>query len=202
MTDYYNPHHILADETVVPVRFLSSVTGLGRALDPSCHDLDLPADTTVELPVWLALPLAKRGMVELKTPGTYGEKFRRRMNAGAECIRLKGRAPYFYEVGKKCNDILQDVEVSNFLVRTFKTRYHELLSKSLNSLSGHEVLQLQAKLSTEEFCLFEAGRISVSETENWSKNIPRPAWSAGASTRRKREGVQGDSEVTSPIRKR
>lgn len=40
------------------------------------------------------------------------------------------QAPYFYEVGNKLNEMWEKSPIfSDFLVRTFRTRYYELISK-------------------------------------------------------------------------
>jgi hypothetical protein len=75
--------------------------------------------------------------------------------------------PYFYEVGNRLNELLGDVELSAFLSRTFKTRYHELVSRGLNTMTGEDVLKLSSKLSVEEQQLFEGGRVSVMSVEAW-----------------------------------
>lgn len=118
----------------------------------------------------------RRAMVQIHSlPSIYGERYRRKLNAGAECVSLKNRSPYFYEVGSKCNECLQDVELSAFLQRTFKTRYYELISKGLSTMTGEEMLELCSKLSVEELQLFEGGKESIAETERWLGDVPRGA---------------------------
>lgn len=70
-------------------------------------------------------------------------------------------------MGNKLNEHLKDVELSAFLSRTFKTRYYELISKGLNTMTGEEVLQLSSKLTVEEQQLFEGGRLSVGTIDSW-----------------------------------
>lgn len=92
------------------------------------------------------------------------------------CLTLFTRAcmqaPYFYDVGNKLNEFLKDVELSYFLTRTFKTRYHELIYKGLNTMTGEEVLQLSSKLTVEEQQLFEGGRISIQHVDGWLRGAP------------------------------
>lgn len=81
------------------------------------------------------------------------------------------QAPYFYEVGNKLNAAyLRDVGFSRFLVNTFHTRYYELISKGLSSMTGEEVLVLHSKLSVEEQQLFEGGRVSTTHFDSWLQN--------------------------------
>mmetsp|Transcript_6723 Transcript_6723/g.14839 ORF Transcript_6723/g.14839 Transcript_6723/m.14839 type:complete len:209 (-) Transcript_6723:569-1195(-) len=167
MLDVCNPDELLALETLVPTEFRHGAYKLGKELDPGSSDRDVKEGAQLEVPLWIALPLAKMLMTNVKLPAVYSDRYRRKLNAGAECVSLKNRAPYFYEVGNRCNDELKDVELSGFLMRTFKTRYHELISKGLNTMTGEEILELHSKLSAEEQQLFEGGRLSTSETDRW-----------------------------------
>lgn len=167
MLDQTDPLELLAQDSLVPVHFRFGATGLGNSLDPGCHDVDVQAESNIDIPLWMVQPLAKRSMVAVKTPTIYGDRYRRKLNAGAECVSLKNRAPFFYEVGNKINEFLRDAELSGFLSKTFQTRYYELLSKGLNTMTGQEVLELYSKLSNEELQLFEGGRLSIMETDRW-----------------------------------
>jgi GINS complex subunit 3 len=170
MLDQLEPHELLAEACSAPTTFLYGAAGLGRVLDAGGTDRDVKQDQELEVPLWLAMPLTKRGMAKIRRPVVYGERYQRKLNAGAECVSLKNLAPYFFEVGNKCNECLQDVELSGFLSRTFKQRYHDLISKGLNTMTGEEVLELTSKLATEEQQLFESGRASIVETERWLKD--------------------------------
>lgn len=175
MTDYWNLDAALAEETLVPTTFSFGLQGLAKALDPGTTSNDLASSSRVDAPLWLAAALTRRGMASLALPDIYSDRYRRKLNAGAECVNFKGRAPYFYDVGNKCNEFLHDVELSAFLAKTFKTRYQHLISKGLDAVSGADVLELQSKLSIEELQLFDVGRISVGETERWYKDSKRKA---------------------------
>ena len=63
--------------------------------------------------------------------------------------------------------MLQDVELSAFLSKTFRSRYEHLISKGLNTMTGEEVLELSCKLSAEEQQLFDGGRASIVATQRW-----------------------------------
>lgn len=93
--DYYDVHAILAEETLVPCAVLSGATGIGRMLDPSCDTLDLPRGAALEMPLWLATPLAERHMLSLRLPRWYNERMQRKVQARpcshnqASCMRWK-----------------------------------------------------------------------------------------------------------------
>ncbi|KAG2429282.1 hypothetical protein HXX76_011050 [Chlamydomonas incerta] len=123
----------------------------------------------------------------------YSERYRRKINAGAECMNLKGRAPYFYDVGNKCNEFLRDLTLSAFLSRTYASRYRELVSKGLSTVSGEDMLELQSKLSLEELSVFEAGRDSVARAEVWVRGA-RPRVAAAVMPSRKRASARDDGD--------
>ncbi|KAG2454884.1 hypothetical protein HYH02_000715 [Chlamydomonas schloesseri] len=197
MTDYWNLDAALAEETTVPLRFKFGVAGVARVLEPGSTANDISAGTKVEAPLWLSAALSRRGMASMSAPEMYSERYRRKINAGAECMNLKGRAPYFYDVGNKCNEFMQDLTLSAFLSRTYATRYRELVSKGLSTVSGEDMLELQSKLSLEELSVFEAGRSSVARAEMWSRGA-RLRTAAAAAPSRKRASARGDAEGREP----
>lgn len=107
------------------------------------------------------------------------------------------------------NEFLGDVELAAFLSRTFRTRYQELVSKGLNTMTGEDVLKLSSKLCTEEQQLFEGGRISIMNVDAWwvgeSAALPQKKTSL-ASTLFKRaatdvvQGADQDSSNKQPRR--
>ena len=198
MSDYWNIDAALAEETIVPTTFTYGLQGLAKALDPGTTSVNLAAGSRVDAPLWLATALCRRSIAGVGLPEIYNERYRRKLNAGAECVNLKGRAPYFYDVGNKCNEFLRDPELSAFLTKTFKTRYQHLVSKGLDSVSGEDVLELQSKLSVEELQLFDVGRLSVAETGRWYRDAKRRG---KASAQRKRSGQASGAAEQGPAAK-
>ncbi|EFJ43402.1 hypothetical protein VOLCADRAFT_66001 [Volvox carteri f. nagariensis] len=188
MTDYWNLDAALAEETIVPARYSFGAAGVAQVLEPGSSSNDVQAGDKVDTPLWLAAALTRRGMATISLPEVYQERYRRRLNAGAECFNLKGRCPYFYDVGNKCNDFLQDVSLSAFLSRTYATRYRELVSKGLSTISGEDMLELQSKLSLEELAVFEAGRDAVARAETWARGA-RPRLAVMTSRKRSARGL-------------
>nr|ADF43165.1 97782m [Chlamydomonas reinhardtii] len=194
MTDYWNLDAALAEETTVPLKFKYGILGVARVLEPGSTNNDIDSGTKVDAPLWLAAALSRRGMTSFGAPELYSERYRRKINAGAECMNLKGRAPYFYDVGNKCNEFMQDLTLSAFLSRTYATRYRELVSKGLSTVSGEDMLELQSKLSLEELSVFEAGRDAVARTETWARGARPRVLAAAAVPSRKRASAPDDSK--------
>lgn len=195
MTDYWSLDAALAEETLVPTVFPAGLQGLAKALDPGTTAIDLDPGTRVDAALWLSAPLMRRGMAHLGLPEVYNERYQRKLNAGAECVNFKGRAPYFYEVGNRCNEFLHSIELSGFLTRTFKARYQHLVSKGLDAVSGEDVLELQSKLSVEELALFDVGRISVHETERWNRDSKRGMTTAKSRKRAAQHEAAAEEEA-------
>ncbi|GAX84711.1 hypothetical protein CEUSTIGMA_g12133.t1 [Chlamydomonas eustigma] len=187
MLNLCHPHELLAEESTIQTVFNYGAVGIAKGLDLGSTKADVEVKGRICAPLWLLPDLYKRNMISFEMPEVYNDRYRRKFNAGAECLSLKNKAPFFYEVGMKCNSMLQDVELSNFLSRTFQRRYQDLISKGLNTMSGEEVLELHCKLSVEEQQLFEGGRASITACERWvqrnySNYLPKD-------TRKKRSAV-------------
>ena len=95
----------MSEEERLPCTFLYDAKNLGH-LDNTGIDKDLPAETRVDLPLWLSRPLASSNMVTIEFPKHYGIKMSgRKMRAGVEAIDLRAFSQYFFEVGCKLVDM-------------------------------------------------------------------------------------------------
>lgn len=63
--------------------------GLGRSLCEGSDELDVQPGTQAEVPLWLVRPLLRRAMASIKLPMVYGERYQRKLNAGADCVSLR-----------------------------------------------------------------------------------------------------------------
>ena len=95
---YLDIDQILSEEERIPSTFLLEGPGLGH-LDISIDSEDLPEQTRIELPLWLALTFGKKSMVNLELPKHFERKMRDEILAGAENINLREFSQYFFEVG-------------------------------------------------------------------------------------------------------
>ncbi len=84
-----DPLELLAQDALVPVTFNAGGTALGPSMDPSSGTRDLQPGTQVSVPLWMVRTLAERRMVNVRLPPVYSERYRRKLNAGAECVSLK-----------------------------------------------------------------------------------------------------------------
>ncbi|QDZ18129.1 subunit Psf3 of DNA replication GINS complex [Chloropicon primus] len=169
MAKYYDVDDILAEEETLPTVFNTSVYGLGRALDPSCDSKDLPVGSNVNLPFWLADFLSRRKMLKPHLPKFLKKKLRDELQGEAECVDLRDRCKFFYELGRKlCT--LQNLDgsedLSAFLLNTFTSRFTGMLTTS--HICSNEKRQNYTKvLSNEELELFVRAQASSKAFEKW-----------------------------------
>lgn len=89
MLDLTDPFELFAEDTLIPTKFAFGATGLGKNLNPGNVEKDLEAGAQADAPLWLVKPLLRREAVTVKVPAVYGDRYRRKLNAGAECVSLK-----------------------------------------------------------------------------------------------------------------
>ena len=81
MARYLDIDTILADEDRVPVKFVNGAYGLGH-LDASSATKDIEEDQTLDLPLWIAKPMAAANSVHVELPKSFSSKAR---GVGAVC---------------------------------------------------------------------------------------------------------------------
>ena len=99
MLNLLNAEELFAEETCIPVTFTYGARSIARGLDPGSTRNDLEKGQTVMAPMWIVPDLVKRALVSIAMPEIYNDRHRRKMNAGAECLSLRNKAQYFYDVG-------------------------------------------------------------------------------------------------------
>ncbi len=163
--DYFDVDAILSEEERCPVRFAEAAVSLGH-LDSSCADKDLPEGACVDLPLWLARSLHRRGKAVLTAPRCFNGAFRARLLADPKAINLRDKNAHFYELGLKLSPLLGDKAMADSLIKTFMPRYLELLDKS-QSLRSEDVNAYTSTLTQLERGLFVDGYRSSSAFQRW-----------------------------------
>ena len=121
---------ILAEEERLPCVFSTDCPTLGH-LDKnnSNYGQMLPKGSRVELSLWLAESLAKKGMVEIEFPKHYGPKMRDQLNSSS-LVNLREYSPYFFDVGLRLSHLRKDTD----LLRTLRTTFS---GDRFKNLMGH-----------------------------------------------------------------
>ncbi|KAJ8500000.1 hypothetical protein OPV22_010552 [Ensete ventricosum] len=163
MPGYYDMDDILMEDEPISVVFQVGAHGCGL-LDPGSETNDIEKGTKMDLPYWLAHQLHLRQAVSISVPASFSQKTKKEIQADAACVDLKGRCPYFYELGCKIAPLVGDKTIGTFLLYAFTDRYKEILSKSH---SGPAVPRISSRLTKEESQLFEAARSSMAAFKKW-----------------------------------
>ncbi|SCZ90835.1 BZ3500_MvSof-1268-A1-R1_Chr1-3g02298 [Microbotryum saponariae] len=168
--EYYDVQDFLADAQKVSCRFESDVSNLGY-LEGST-DQDIKAGTTLELPLWLALPI--EGFASILLPSAYGTRTRNALAASANSVNLKnlgGGGGSFYAVGHKIGSIIEGDAIQKALDDSFRTRVKEVMDQS-----QHTSADSGGEGAAYEFCqgldgwerqLFLLGEQSAKEMRAW-----------------------------------
>lgn len=129
---YLDIDNILSEEERIPSVFLLDAPGLGH-LDVSIDSEDLPENTRIELPLWLALAFGKKSMVTLELPKHFERKMRDEILAGAENINLKEFSHYFFEVGSNLAIETKNEDLKTTLQIAFAgERFRSLMMRALS----------------------------------------------------------------------
>lgn len=99
LNNYCSLDSILMEEEKLPSYFLSPVFNLG-SLDPGNSKTDIPEETKVELPYWLAKKLKKFKIIDIEYPPAYERKRLNNLKISPLHEAL-GQFPYFFELGVK-----------------------------------------------------------------------------------------------------
>lgn len=122
--DYWSLDDILVEEEFVPCSFKHNAKGLGylnlmdslasstlthkqqRCQLQYAKDLTLEAGIRIQLPMWLALRLVERELVEALTPKFIGKEFIALLKAGCVNVTMRNVSLYVYEAAIKICEIL------------------------------------------------------------------------------------------------
>lgn len=169
MSGYLDIDTILAEEERVRCTFETDALDCGY-LDPSCREPDLPEKAVVDLPLWLARPLAMRGDVIVTPPHYLSKRFRRMLKAGPSSVNLREFSSHMLEVGQQLLQYVTDdeqSEISEILRLCFSgERYRDILNNAMSSLD-EDTTEFTRKLTQNEKKLFDAGIRGAKDFIQW-----------------------------------
>ena len=164
---------ILSEEERLPCTFLQDGSNLGN-LDQHVVDNDLPANTKVDLPLWLSSQFMKKNMVEMEFPKHYQRKMREELHAGAEAVDLRSFTQYFFDVGIKLavemtsSDVASREDLMHTLRDAFSGgRYHRLIMNSLAQGLFDDSADYSQTLTIFELVLFQEGLSAAKNMHQW-----------------------------------
>ncbi|KAE9339297.1 hypothetical protein PF008_g11637 [Phytophthora fragariae] len=166
---YLDIDEILAGDERIKCKFETDALDCGY-LDPSCRDPDLAKESMVELPLWLATMLARRGDVSVEPPHYLTKRFRRMLKAGPSSVNLREFSSYVLEVGRELMPLVVPAaqqEIDEILRLCFGgERYRSLLNNAMSSLD-EDTTEFTRKLTLDEKKLFDAGIRDAKDFIQW-----------------------------------
>ena len=167
---YFDISDILAEEERVPVTFSTRAQDLGYLVEGS-QDRDVDLGTQVELPYWLAEPLAVKRCVAFETPHYYLVKHRNSVLADARHADLRNSCEVFYQLGMKVAPWLasskdERTELAEDLVKALTERFDSIMDHSQNSLNDDNT-KFTNILSATELQLYWDGYASARDFLRW-----------------------------------
>ncbi|CEP02473.1 hypothetical protein PBRA_009057 [Plasmodiophora brassicae] len=148
MNDYYSLDAIERDAAVVSCVFAIDAAGLGyleamatgHGTAAIGESSTLKKGTKVDLPLWLALPLAKRRMVTMSLPPYLSHRFRTSLMADPPSVNLADRCPAFYGVGSTLADVFQRDDIRQDLLQCLVVRFQRILEEVTTHGAGRRAL--------------------------------------------------------------
>ena len=154
---YWDIDDVLAEEEKINCKFTEG-SYQNSSLDPNLPpNLDIEKDAAMEIPLWLALALARPGIVEIEIPRFYKEQFKNTLEAGPNVINLRDKTPYYYEVGMKLVEYIGDNELMKLLANVFLIRMKQLANISFH-LRIEDCSGLLRRMVDIEVRIFNFGR--------------------------------------------
>jgi len=170
--DYWDLDQIMAENEKINSIFLVNATDLGH-LDANHmknhSSTDIEANTKVELPLWLALPLSSSKIVDTEIPKYYGEQFKRSLRAEPMVLNLQEKSFYYYENGLVYAFLFNDLILSRILANAFMARFRAIIDRALykSTEANEELSSFVKKLSKLEKVIYFQGKRSVNEYAGW-----------------------------------
>ncbi|KAG0739132.1 hypothetical protein G6F57_011751 [Rhizopus arrhizus] len=161
LDDYYNIDDILAEHTKVPCTVLYDFE---KEANLSGDEVAVPRNTRVELPYWVAKPLAQyTNLIAIEIPRTYGTKVRNMLVASPESVDFRSLGAYFYEFGVKLVDFVVDEKLPGILEKAFKQRIKGIMnySQSSGSTVGQDFIQKLDETEKDCKCINQGSKVPL-----------------------------------------
>ncbi len=121
---------ILSEEESFPCKLLTSNSSLNHF--DAKNDEILKEGSRIDLPLWLADALSKKGIVEIEIPKHFGPKVRDELSSSST-LNLRDFSHYFFEIGLNFGRIKKDDDLIRTMRMTFcGDRFNKLLAHSVS----------------------------------------------------------------------
>ena len=131
----------------IPFQPAVPMYGLGF-LDPGGMDTDLQPEQTIELPLWLAHALTKKKLGMVLVPNNYSSRSLESLKGDPRSISFSNQ-PFYFQVGMKCSELLEDEALSQTLLDAFSERYVKI-SEAAHNMRNVDITDFTTRLSEME----------------------------------------------------
>lgn len=167
-SSYWSIDDFLSEEELISVQFKTS-SFQNSQLNPNSPQLiDILQDDIMEIPLWLAVPLAQYDIVDVEVPKIFKEKFQKTLEADPCVINLREKSPYFYEVGGKLGEYLDEIGMIDTITDVFFVRMKEF-GKLAYHFRIEDCSGLMRKMTEKELRVFNAGRKKAIEYRHYKE---------------------------------
>ena len=140
-------------------------------LDSTTPDADVPEDTKLDIPYWLAKEFQNDSMEKLwdvSMPEHYGGRMREEIEAGAGKIKFRDFSYYYFEIGIDLGrNVKGDLDLVEKLRKAFTgQRYNVLISRALTRWNDDNV-DFSNSLTFMERNILEEGFKAGKELQKW-----------------------------------
>ena len=132
----------------------------------------LPANSKLELPLWIGIAMSQRNIVELKKPPFLTTQFFNTLQAGADVVTMSSHCPYIYEVAFKLVELFPE-ENMGAIMEIFQAAFVQRFSRiildySTNARESDTQSQATRRLSLLERELFELHKNQKLRFMSWN----------------------------------
>ena len=114
--------------------------GNGKKVKRVGNDGTLEANSKVDIPLWLAISLAQRDVVEMKNPLFLSENYLNLIKSGAEVVNFRHQSHHIYEnLLKLCSHLAEDQVFS--YVTIYQRAFIERFVKSIIEMADSSDIQ-------------------------------------------------------------
>jgi GINS complex subunit 3 len=166
MPRYLDLDQILAEEERLPCLFNHGAEHLNHLSGSDDADPNLPAGSRVELPLWLARKFYDQSFVNIELPKHFRQKMRNEL-VGSSGVNLREYSYYFFDVGLKLSETIDDVDLRRVLRRAFAgDRYRSLMAHSMSTYHD-DVTEYCQTLTAPEMRIFNKGMAASKDLARW-----------------------------------
>jgi GINS complex subunit 3 len=164
---YFSISDILVTEERIQSEFEQLLPNLGYLCISSKKD-DITPKTKLDLPLWLADALCRRGesIINCEIPKIFKDSYKEILQADACSVELSKWNQYFYELGLRLprTSIDDSQKLAEFLLEVFKSRFRIIMDSEQNLSSAPS---LRGHLSVLEKKLLVQGNNGKVQLLNW-----------------------------------